>query len=984
MAGLGILPIAVAALLQAGASETPQGITLRATRAVEEDSVQAVAGEWTSRIAQDPADRAAVLGLATLASLTYDYKKADSLFATLLAAEGQRPDRIAAGARSAWARSLRARGLVASADSLYERAVQEARLVGDTWLEVESLLNQAPARSRTSGLEAASSLLESARRLIAPDDLRHLALYYCRRAELARWRGHEAGPDATRGAELAGRAGDRRARALCLHFVAADHMTAGRVDSAWPAYARAIAESRNARDRIGLAVSLQWLGGSLRSVGMFGEARRTLLEAVVEGEASQALSPTAFALGNLADISLSAGDLGAAAEYAERAGRIHDRLGDRYGLGYSQWLKGTLAMASGEYEKARDAYTRSLAAHEAGDNAVGMIAAHRGFAHVALAQGELASAERAILAARRIARTRGLTGYDNALGYDLATVWLRQGQLARAQDELQAGLATTDEWQGDWKYYKGARLAEVYALSGDAGRAERQLTAAFDGLDSWRGKLNDQQLRVLAFQVTNDYSDPDLGIATVLAALASAGRVEAAFHLAERRRARELLDQLLRAEALGIGSPDTREPMKPPHAAPTATAAEVTAGLPDDSTAILEFVTGRGGEPTTLFVVTRAEVRAHVLAAEDDLTPVVDRLGVLLESGVDVSPLARQLGGALLDSALAPLPAAIGRLVIVPDGALHHVPFEALRTHDGSVLLERFTVALAPSASVAVHLWSREPGLGEARALVMADPAFGHETDAEPGSADVFRAAFSSEGGLPRLPASAREARVAARFAPFSTLLLREEASEARLKAETLSDFRILHFATHALVDEASLTRTALVLAPGAGEDGLVTAGDLARLALDADLVVLSACRTARGKVLRGEGVHGLASALLQAGARSVVASRWPVGDRAAVRFVESFYRRLADGRSVGDALREAQLQSLRAGRPAVEWAAFTIVGDPSAHVALPPPPSRHHPWVLVVGLGVLLIGLTLWIRTRSASGRSWAVSNQRVRTSKV
>ena len=138
-------------------------------------------------------------------------------------------------------------------------------------------------------------------------------------------------------------------------------------------------------------------------------------------------------------------------------------------------------------------------------------------------------------------------------------------------------------------------------------------------------------------------------------------------------------------------------------------------------------------------------------------------------------------------------------------------------------------------------------------------------------------------------------------------------------------------------MDERVAVRTALALTPGNGEDGFVTPGDLGRLRLTADLVVLSACRTAGGMVVDGEGMQGLTAPLLEAGARSVVATSWRVGDERIVPLVERFYAGLARGMPVLDALRSAKLAARRDGAPPAVWAAFTVVGDPFATVALRP-----------------------------------------------
>jgi len=169
----------------------------------------------------------------------------------------------------------------------------------------------------------------------------------------------------------------------------------------------------------------------------------------------------------------------------------------------------------------------------------------------------------------------------------------------------------------------------------------------------------------------------------------------------------------------------------------------------------------------------------------------------------------------------------------------------------------------------------------------------------------------------------------------------------------------VLHFATHALVDEATLARTALALSPGGGEDGFLSPADLAALRLDADLVVLSACRTAGGVLVAGEGLQGLTGPLLEAGARSVVATQWRIGDRSTVQVVDDFYGAMAAGRPVAEALRAAKLAAIRRGAPPRDWAAFTVVGDPEARVTLiRPAPRPSLWWVAAAGAALVLGGL--------------------------
>ena len=288
---------------------------------------------------------------------------------------------------------------------------------------------------------------------------------------------------------------------------------------------------------------------------------------------------------------------------------------------------------------------------------------------------------------------------------------------------------------------------------------------------------------------------------------------------------------------------------------------------------------------------------------------------------------------------LATLPATTRRLVIVPDLELHGLPFETLRTGDG-VLLARFSMSYAPSASVIARLWQRQRAAGAVAMLAFGDPHFAEEV--EPGSeAQLLRTAFDRTGGLPRLRASAREVHAVARYAARSEVRLRDDASEAGLKQALPGGFRIVHLATHALVDDRSPGGSALALAAGHGEDGFMSPSEIAALGLAADLLVLSGCRTARGLVTGGEGVDGLAAPAMEAGARAVLASGWLVGDAQTATFMERFYGHVARGELLGDALQATKKDLMQAGVPAGMWASFMLLGDPHTALALRAPPGR-------------------------------------------
>jgi CHAT domain-containing protein len=170
----------------------------------------------------------------------------------------------------------------------------------------------------------------------------------------------------------------------------------------------------------------------------------------------------------------------------------------------------------------------------------------------------------------------------------------------------------------------------------------------------------------------------------------------------------------------------------------------------------------------------------------------------------------------------------------------------------------------------------------------------------------------------------------------------------------------VIHFATHGLVSSQRPLRSALLLSdePDGSQDGFLEVREIYELHLASELIVLSACRGARGRVLRGEGVEGLGQAFLHAGARSVVASVLDIADDRAVQLMELFYGGLADGLSTGAALRAAKLAMLRERRiPARAWAGFAVIGDPSAEIALsrPPEPASRALWGAALIAALLL-----------------------------
>ncbi|HMI59180.1 MAG TPA: CHAT domain-containing protein, partial [Gemmatimonadaceae bacterium] len=520
-------------------------------------------------------------------------------------------------------------------------------------------------------------------------------------------------------------------------------------------------------------------------------------------------------------------------------------------------------------------------------------------------------------------RLTGLSAADSALPYEHGVLALWKGEPAEAERLFRLVFPLTDTSEHISRYLLQSKLASARLALGDTADAERLLATATDEIDSWRSRLSDSTLRVLAFQVSDRFGGPDLGAVSVLAGIAASGHIATAFELVERRRARVLRDGLLRARnAKSLGASHDAITLD----ASRVTLAAVTKAIPA-KTALIEFIAGRGGQPTTAIVITQRENFAIPIVPVDSMRNDIDRYLAVVQSERNDSAGAAKLGAQILGKVLRRLSPDVTELVLVPEDVLHRLPFAALIVN-GHRVAERFAVHVTPSAAIALSLWNARRAPGLARMLAFGDARFPSDDERNAPVTRAHFAAFASNGGLTRLSASATEVREAVRHWPQSQALLGADASETNLKRMKLDQYRLVHFATHAEVDERAPGRSAIALAAGGGEDGFVTSSDLAALRLDADLVMLSGCNTALGQIVNGEGILGLTGPLLQAGAHSVVATLWPVSDRQSAEFVQRFYGFLANGAAATDALRLAQLDAMQRGVPPRDWAAFVLTGD--------------------------------------------------------
>lgn len=961
-----------------GSDQNPRSVVEAATAAVRAGNSTDLRSRWREGPGTD-SGRAASLGLATIERLTYDYEAADRRYRKLFAAEGARPDQYDIQARLGLGQALDAQG--ESGDrvaDLFRRSLAAARLAGDSTDVGEAYFRLGSLLAPLGGTGPGLAYLDSAVQTLPPAAAGLRAAARCRRAQYYVALLIPGATDTLAASSAAAReARDPEAEGFCLRAASVSHRLRDNPDSAIAAERELIELRRRTHDRSGLAMALMIHADHIRSQGRLGEALVLMQEALVEARASHNRFIEATVSLGLGGNALMMNDHAVAGEHIERAIASYEASNDSASLMLGLSYRPFVSMAAGDLEKAR-AQTRSLIeywrAHGDHDHLTEL---YRQLASIEMRAGDDDAAEGALNDAMALAGRIGRAELGG-VEYDRGRLALRRGDLAGAERGVRRFLALLDSNEQLPRYEGRLRLAEVFARRGELDRAERELTGAAAELDAWRAGLQDAQLRTLAFQTSPfEANDRNASVAIVLAALAAGGRATAAFELAEHRRARELSERMARTAALRASEAerelDDPEGESRGQAPGAPRAADIARAIPDDSTAILEFLTGTEGAPSTLFMVTRAtgssgDVASFRLPTADSLVGDIGRLLSLIESGEDPHELERRIGSVLLDSALRALGPAVTRLVIVPDGPLHRVPWDVLRLPDGRYLLQGYVTGIAPSAAIAAAMWRdpEERSAGrEARVLAFGDPEFTDTSGALPGE-ETYRSGLEAAGGLPRLPASAREARLAASYGTESELRLGKNATAATLKSTDLGQFDVLHFATHALVDDRIATRSVLALGAEGDDSGFLGGADLAALDIDDALVVLSACQSAGGVIVDGEGIQGLTGPLLQAGARSIVATAWRIGDRATVPFIAAFYGALAAGHPVASALRVAKLDAIQRGVPPSEWAAFTVVGDPFAQVDLAPP-ARRPAWMIAAALVLLaLLALGAW-RARGA-----------------
>jgi CHAT domain-containing protein len=368
--------------------------------------------------------------------------------------------------------------------------------------------------------------------------------------------------------------------------------------------------------------------------------------------------------------------------------------------------------------------------------------------------------------------------------------------------------------------------------------------------------------------------------------------------------------------------------------------------IPDNRTALLEYAVA--GERTFLFVLTRdskrqskIEIRAYsIKAGRDELSKLVGNFRNLLAVN---HPGFRKPGEQLYELLVKPVERQlIGKttVCIVPDGPLWELPFQALQTTADKFLQELYAIYYAPSLQVLremkkkavdlrtsfISMNSRKEAALTSEFYAIGNPAIGGEALAQ--MHGIRNTPFVP---LPETEIEALTIGAEVYGQKVSSIHIGAAAREDKVKAE-MGEYRIVHFATHGVLNDRNPLYSYLALATGnhSNEDGLLEAWELMEMNLKAEMVVLSACDTARGRIGDGEGMIGMTWALFVAGAPTTVASQWKIPSETTTKLMVAFHKN-AKKMSKAEAWREAALEMIKEPRYRMKpfyWAGFVVVGN--------------------------------------------------------
>jgi CHAT domain-containing protein/predicted negative regulator of RcsB-dependent stress response len=765
--------------------------------------------------------------------------------------------------------------------------------------------------------------------------------------------------------------GDRSGEANMLHAIGLCYWRLGEIQKALGHYNEALPIKRALGDRRQEANILVNIGSSYRSIGEEQKALDKYSEALSIFQAVGDRSGEASTLSNIGEVYLLQGETRKALEKYSEALPIVRRVGDRRGEAAALSGIGEVYLSLGETQKALDNFNEALPLRRAVGDRNGEAITLLGIGRVERKRDNLTQAHQTIEQAIDIVESvrAGIYAQDLRTSYFASRREYYESYIDILMDRHKQNLAAGFD-------------ATAFAVS-ERSRARSLLELLMESRADIRqgvdGSLLERERSLRRLINTKSAAQSNLLNRNHTPAQAEAAAKEIASITTEY----EELRAKIRARSPRYADLTQPQPLS---------LAEIQQQVLDPDTLLLEYLLGDNA--SYLFVVGRTSITSHQLPKRSEIEAAARSLRELLiapqpqpgdteakfqarikEARESYWPKAAELSRMLLGPAASRL--GRKRLVIVADGALQYIPFAALpapspgnderRNSEPQPLMVEHEIVSLPSASTLATLRRETAGRkpAEKSLAVLADPVFADDDNrvrrnASKGAAKgKNRSAASDEtnigflqmsrSGLEtglirgdadfgRLLATRREATAISALVPERERkrALDFEASRTTAMSQELGEYRIIHFATHGMLNSVHPGLSGIVLSlvdeAGKPQDGFLRLQDIYNLKLPAELVVLSACQTGLGKEIKGEGLIGLTRGFMYAGAPRIVASLWKVDDRATSELMKRFYQGMLGPEALrpADALRQAQLSiwKEKQWREPYYWAAFVLQGE--------------------------------------------------------
>ncbi len=793
--------------------------------------------------------------------------------------------------------------------------------------------------------------------------------------------------------------GDKSMIAWAINSMGFAQGSLGRSELSMELYEKSRKLSEELGDKDLLETVLNNIATHYISYGRYAEALEYLLKSIKIKEEIGITSDkrsVALRLQNIGLIYRRQGRLEQALSYASKSLKLLEELDDKFGIANLQNNIGVIYKSQGLYQEALAWFQKSLQLYEEIKLKAGVARSLNNIGDVYRLQGRYSEALELLQKSLRLREELTDRSAIILTLNNLGRLYQDQGKYAEMLEVSRRAASLGEEMNDPEELWKAReRMGRALRALGQPAEARRNFLAAITAIESLRHEVaggGQQQQSFLESRLSpwlgmismlvsqQEYADAlafaEQSKARVLLDALSAGRMSLRQSLSPKERQTEEEQRLrlvslnsqytaelrrdkpdlarvaelktkiekarLEYEALETGLYVSHPELKVKRGeAPIIKAEELTDLLPDAASVLLEYVVA--DDETYLFAVTKAagkpeaEVRVYKLPVkQEELAKQTEAFrGQLAGRDLGFRARAAKLYELLLKPAEAELRGKTN-LVIVPDNTLWDLPFQALLSGAKRFLIEDAAIAYAPSLTALREMMKRRKNRSENSAsttlLALGNPLLGR--------ASVDRAALVvRDEKLYPLPEAEQEVKALSRLYGMSRskVYIGAQAREDRFKSEA-GQARILHFATHGMLNNASPMYSYLALAEGgAGEDGLLEAWELMQLDLKADLAVLSACETARGRIGAGEGMIGLSWAMFIAGVPSIVVSQWKVESAGTRDLMINFHRALISGPEAGkakptkaQALQQAALKLMK--NPETDhpfyWAGFVLVGD--------------------------------------------------------